>query len=184
MAHRTKQKYNSKLQGESILRTIFVLLFCFLVSFNAFGQIEPNSDEQVGVKEIYLARDDGNGKAGDRAESFLTTDIPIYCIVELNSSKSVTVKMNFVAVKTADWKPETNVATVSYKTNGAQDGVTFNAAPQSRWSPGSYRVDISINGKLAKSQSFEIQKSTQEQENKSKSAPKGKRLRGGRKIKS
>ncbi len=72
-------------------------MFCVLFGLNAFAQ-ETDEPQTVGVEEIYLAKDDGEGKAGGVSENFLTTDIPIYCVVQLNSPKPTTVKMNLVAV--------------------------------------------------------------------------------------
>lgn len=142
------------------LKTIFLLLLCSLFSLNVWAQIEKDeSKQEVGVEEIFLARDDGNGKFGEEATSFLTTDIPIHCSVQLNSVKAATVKMNFVAVKVAGVKPETKVVTVSYKTNGNQSRVNFSGAPEGFWTAGSYRIDIFVDGKAGGSKAFEIQKS-------------------------
>jgi len=138
-------------------------MFCVLFAFNAFaqdGEDEKNVEPQiVGVEEIYLAKDNGEGKAGDVAESFLTTDIPIYCVVQLNSSKPATVRMNFVAVSVQGVKAETKVISVNYKTNGKQNRVSFTGKPDGVWTAGSYRIDIYIDDKLAVGKSFEIKKS-------------------------
>ncbi len=70
--------------------------------------------------------------------------------------------MNFVAVKAGGLKPETKVVMVSYKTNGKHNVVNFNASPETVWAAGAYRVDILIDGKLAKGLEFEIKKSPKE----------------------
>jgi len=137
-------------------------MFCLLSAFNAFAQKddEKNAEPQiVGVEEVFLAKDNGEGKSGDVAESFLTTDIPIYCIVQLNSSKPATVKMNFVAVSVQGVKAESKVISVNYKTNGKQNRVSFTGKPDDVWTAGSYRIDIYIDDKLAIGKSFEIKKS-------------------------
>jgi hypothetical protein len=137
-------------------------MFCVLFTFNVFAQNEENEPQTVGVEEVYLAKDNGEGKAGDVAESFLTTDIPIYCIVQLNSSKPTTVKMNFVAVSVQGVKAESKVISVNYKTNGKQNRVSFTGKPDVFWTAGSYRIDIFINDKLAVGKTFEIKKSPSE----------------------
>ena len=110
----------------------------------------------------------------------MTTDVPIHCFVQLSSAKSVLVKMNFVAVKAVGLKSETKVVTVSYKTNGKQNAVTFNASPETIWAAGAYRADVLVDGKLAKSLEFEIKKSPKEiskekqPQPKTKSQPKAK----------
>ncbi len=148
------------------MKIILITMLCVLFAFNAFAQKEEdekNVEPQiVGVEEIYLAKDNGEGKVGETAESFLTTDIPIYCIVQLNSSKSATVKMNFVAVSVQGVKAETKVISVNYKTNGKQNRVSFTGKPDGVWTAGTYRIDIYIDDKLAVGKSFEIKKSPTE----------------------
>lgn len=144
------------------MKIIFITLLCLLFAFSAFAQVEEKEPQTVGVEEIYLAKDNGEGKAGDVAESFLTTDIPIYCVVQLNSTKSATVKMNFVAVDVKGVKAETKVLSVNYKTNGKQNQVNFTGKPDGVWTAGNYRIDVFIDGKLAGGQSFSIKKSPSE----------------------
>ncbi len=146
------------------MKIIFISLLCLIFASGAFAQIEekPQEPETVGVEDIHLAKDDGKGKAGEIAENFLTTDIPIYCVVQLNSSKPATVKMNFVAVDVKGVKAETKVITVSYKTNGKQNRVNFTGKPDKVWTAGNYRIDIFIDGKLVTGKSFEIKKSLTE----------------------
>lgn len=139
---------------------IFIFLLFTVFTLNIFAQIEQKTAvvRPVGIEEIYLAKDDGSGKAGDVAESFTTTDIPIYCVVQLDSMNPTTVKMNFVAVEVPGVKPETKVVSVSYKTNGAQNRVSFTGKPDGVWVAGNYRIDVFLDDKLAQSKNFEITK--------------------------
>lgn len=138
------------------MKIIFLLLLCFFFGFSVFGQSETDNNE-ITVRKISLARDDGKGNVGEEAAAFFTTDIPIHCSVELSSTKSTAVKMNFVVVEVKGLKSGKNIVSVSYKTNGKQDVVNFNASPADVWAAGNYRVDILLDGKLAESLSFEIQ---------------------------
>lgn len=110
----------------------------------------------AGVEELFLAKDDGNGKAGDVVSSFFTTDVPIYCVVQLDSDKPVTVKMNFVAVAVAGVKPDSKVVTTSYTTKEGQSRVNFTGKPFDKWNAGKYKVEIYLDGKLAKDLTFDI----------------------------
>jgi len=112
------------------------------------SQIAAYGQSSGGVDEIFLARDDGNGKAGEAVSRFFTTDIPIYCVVQLASDASVTVKMNFVAVAVAGVKPETKVVTTSYTTKQGQSRVNFSGKPYDKWSVGKYKVEIYVDGKF------------------------------------
>lgn len=131
-------------------------------------------DLGVQVEEIYLARDNGKGKAGEIVESFLTNDIPIHCIVQLDSMKPVTVKMVFVATNVRGVKPETKVIAVNYTTNGSQTQVNFTGKPEKNWFAGNYRIDIFINDKSAKSLEFEIKKTAQQIEKEKQTSTKSK----------
>ena len=143
------------------MKIILVSALCLLLAFAAFAQTdEKTPPETVAVEQMFLAKDNGEGKAGDEAESFLTTDIPIYCVIQLNSTKPATVKMNFVAVSVEGVKAETHVISVSYKTNGKQNRVSFTGKPEKLWTAGNYRIDIFIDDKLATGKSFEIKKAT------------------------
>lgn len=135
-----------------------IITLCLLFALSAFAQTDALTPEPetVGVEQIYLAKVNGEGKAGEAAESFLTTDIPIFCIVDLDSTKPATVKMNLVAVNVRGVKAESKVITVIYKTNGKQDRVSFKGKPDGAWTAGSYRIDIYIDDKLATGKTFEI----------------------------
>jgi hypothetical protein len=155
------------------LKFIIVLSLTLLFCLNVFAQSVESGTEN-SVTEITLARDDGHGKPGKDATSFTTTDIPIHCLVQLASTRAVTVKMNFVAVSVLGVKANKNVVTTSYKTDGNEDGVNFNGSPAGIWTAGRYRIDILLDDKLAKSLEFDIEKSPQEIELKNQFVPKQK----------
>lgn len=108
------------------------------------------------VEEVYLAKDDGKGKAGEQVTEFRIDDVPIYCVVLLDTNAKVTVKMNFVAVRVAGVKPETKVVTASYTTKETQNRVNFTGRPEGKWTPGRYRVDLFLDGKAASNLEFDI----------------------------
>lgn len=130
--------------------TIFIFL---LLAISAYSQADP---APPAVEEVYLARDNGEGKAGEQVTEFRTTDVPIYCVVLLDSNAKTIVKMNFVAVSVSGVKPETKVVTASYTTKEGQNRVNFTGRPEGKWTPGKYRVDLFVDGKMAKNVEFEI----------------------------
>lgn len=136
------------------MRFIHVLLFCLIFVANAVaqGDLLP----APAIEDVYLAKDDGRGKPGEPVSEFNTTDIPIHCVVVLDTQTAVTVKMNFVAVEVAGVKPETRVVSASYTTKGREDRVNFLGQPDGKWTPGKYRVDLFLDGKAAKSVGFLI----------------------------
>lgn len=139
------------------------LLACFLFAccFGVAGQEVVDSDVSVGIAEIYLAKDDGSGNAGDEATSFITTDVPIYCVVQLDSAMPVTVRMNLVAVAVRGVKAETRVVSSAYTTKENQNRVNFSGRPVGQWVAGRYRVDIFVGDSPAVSREFAVQKAAQ-----------------------
>lgn len=142
-------RFKVKVRISSLI--IFLLLFCS----GAFAQAEKPMPAG-GIEEVYLAKDDGNGKAGEQVSDFGTTDIPIHCVVLLESNASTVVKMNFVAMNVAGVKPETKVVTASYTTSQGQNRVNFTGTPEGKWTPGKYRVDLFLDGKKVKAVEFVI----------------------------
>ena len=155
------------------MKTFLVISLGLLFGLNTFAQsVATGKNSPVTIEEITLTRDDGKGKAGDVAENFLITDIPIHCFIQLDSDKATTVKLILVAVKAVGLKPETKSVSVSFTTDGEQNQVNFNASPKGVWAAGTYRADIYINEKLAASRTFEIEKPLQAAKNKQLAAPK------------
>ena len=142
------------------MKNLFLVLLLALSSFGVHAQVgQPVSVASSGVEEIYLAKDEA-GRTGETVESFLTGDIPIHCVVRLDSAKTANVKMNFVAEKVAGVKPETKVISVSYQTDGKQNQVNFTGRPDGFWIAGNYRIDIYIDDAAAASKRFQIKKLT------------------------
>ena len=148
------------------MKFIFLISLCLLLGLSVAGQTDNDKKPADGIADISLARDDGKGKAGEITEKFSVTDVPIHFLIQLDSDRAVTVKMNLIAVKAAGLKPETKSVNVSFTTDGTQNQVNFDASPNGVWAAGNYRADIYINGKLARSHIFDIEKSPNEVEKK------------------
>jgi len=129
------------------MKAAFIIAISLLLYGGALAQT-PVLMPSTGIEEVYLAKDDGEGKAGEQVTEFRTTDIPIYCVILLESNKQAIVKMNFVAVSVAGVKPETKVVTSSYTTKGGQNRVNFTGHPEGKWTAGKYRVDLFLDGSL------------------------------------
>lgn len=134
-------------------------IFCIiLINLLIASAVLAQNDQPLpaSIEEVYLARDNGEGKAGEQVTEFRVTDVPIYCVVLLDSQAKTVVKMNFVAVSVNGVKPETKVVTASYVTKDGQNRVNFTGRPDEKWAPGKYRVDLFLNGKIEKNIEFEI----------------------------
>ena len=138
------------------MRAVFLLIILLLTSIAAYSQAAPAAQS---IEEAYLARDDGEGKAGEQVADFTVNDVPIYCVVLLELPKTAVVKMNFVAVAVAGVKPDTKVVTASYTTKDGENRVNFTGRPDGKWTPGKYRVDLFLDGKIKRNLVFEIKSS-------------------------
>ena len=140
----------------SIIMRLFLLVLILLVSACAAMAQEAGAAPPVNIDNIYVAKDDGTGQAGDAASKFAPTDVPIYCVVMLDSTAPVTVRMNLVAAKVTGVKPDSKVLSVSYTTKDGQNRVNFTGRPAGKWVAGTYRVDIFLNDKFIKDVSFDV----------------------------
>jgi hypothetical protein len=134
------------------------LFIITIISLLASAAVHAQADglKTPAVEDLYLAKDNGSGKAGEPVSEFSSSDVPIYCVVLLDGPAKVTVKMNFVAVGVRGMKPETKVVTATYTTKEGQNRVNFTGRPETDWPPGRYRVDIFLDGKAAKTVEFDI----------------------------
>ncbi|HYJ90081.1 MAG TPA: hypothetical protein VEV84_02120 [Pyrinomonadaceae bacterium] len=136
-----------------------IALLLLLISVCSAGIYSQSTTGSVGIQDVYLAKDDGTGKAGEAATVFRPNDVPIYCVVQLDSTDSVTVKMNLIAENVPGVKAETKVVSTSYTTKNGQNRVDFNGRPSGKWTVGRYRAEIFIDGKLSKNLAFDIKES-------------------------
>ena len=142
------------------MKIILIACVCLFFALNASGQIEKVLPAPpVGIEKITLMRDDGDGNAGEETAVFNLTDSPIHCRVLLDSVKSSVVKMNLIALNVSGLKADTEIISVSYKTNGEENIVNFTGSPGDVWLAGKYRMDIFVNGKFAGNKEFEFIKS-------------------------
>ncbi len=155
LAHNICKLPDRRLRSEFVKTFLPLILVCLLFCSAANAQ-EADEPKPVGIEQLYLAKDDGTGKAGDPETDFTATDIPIFCVVVLDSDKSVTVKMNLVVVNVPGVRTETRVVSTRYTTKNNEDRVNFSGNPQGLWIAGKYRVDVYIDDKLVKKQDFEI----------------------------
>lgn len=137
------------------------LVFIFVTGLGAFAQEADPVPVKTGIFEVYFAKDDGTGKAGEEATSFVTTDVPIYCVVQLDSAVPTTVKMNLVAVAVPGVKAQTKVVSTTYTTKDNQDRVNFSGRPAGQWVAGRYRVDIFVGNSAVVSREFAVHNAVQ-----------------------
>jgi hypothetical protein len=120
-------------------------------AFAACGKSGPTT-----VESITIARDDGSGKAGDAVESLKPTDHEFHASIKFDKGNDVKVKADLIAVDTPEGK-NINVLTQDYDLGGINNTVDLKCSLPRDWPAGSYRIDVSLDGKLAKSKEFKIE---------------------------
>ena len=138
------------------MKALFLLVLFTISCQVALAQEPQTTPSAPRIEEVFLAKDNGMGKAGEQVAEFGINDIPIHCVVLLESPTKMVVRMNFVAVNVAGVKPDTKVVSASYTTSEGQNRVNFTGRPDGIWTAGKYRVDLFLDGKLVKNIEFDI----------------------------
>ena len=105
-----------------------------------------------------MRKDDGKGQISDeKTETFSSSDKKIHCYIHWENPKSgITIKFVYIAVDAGTLKNETikevNLVTVNDTDNLAHSSLT----PNRPFPKGSYKVDIYLNDKLARTVEYEI----------------------------
>lgn len=133
------------------------MLFILLASGSIYSQVPAAAVVADGkITELYLAKDDGKGAEGERAENFELADIPIYCIVKLNAPGGTNVKMILLAATVPGIKSGSKVVTTTYTLKDREDQVTFYGQPTDKWLAGKYKVELYLDNKLERTLDFNI----------------------------
>jgi hypothetical protein len=144
---------NSKLAYAAV----WSILVCLTTVLSALAQ--SGKVTTIAVDNLYLAKGDGTGKPGEPAEWFYSTEVPIYVVVMIEPAKAAAITMRFVAVEVPGLKPDSKILSTNYNLPEGSNTVWFTGRPfGSNWIGGRYRVDILLDGSVAKSQEFEIRK--------------------------
>ena len=125
--------------GGNPLKALLLFSLIGLVTVAAFSQ---SADRAVGIQDVYLAKDNGKGEPGTAATVFAPTDIPIYCVVQLDATGSITVKMELIAENVPGVKAQSKVVSTTYTTKKGENRVDFNGRPSGKWVAGRYRSQI------------------------------------------
>lgn len=144
---------------------IFVVLACNLGNKKNANQTtnradtNDNSAESADsgvVKEIHMAKDDGNGDPGEETNSFSPGDRTIHCVVKLNEAKARTkLKFSWWIVD-ADGTKDQKVKDIEYTTRALENIVHAHLTLPQDWPKGKYKVEIYVDGNLEKTLGYVV----------------------------
>jgi Flp pilus assembly protein TadD len=113
------------------------------------------STAEVFIRQSYLAKNN-DGKPGEPTMSFVPSDRTIYCVLDLSTARAGT-RVRFVW-KTVEIEGSRNeeIKTVEYVTKPLEDKVQGNLSLPRDWPTGTYKVEVYLNGTLAKTISYRV----------------------------
>ena len=138
----------------------FVVLACSNASKNTNTNSNSNSnsnsststDSDLGsglaIKEIHMAKDDGNGDPGDETDSFAPSDRTIHCVTTLKEAKSGTQMKFSWWIVDADGTKNKKIKDIDYSTRALENVVHGHLTLPQDWPVGKYKVQIYVNGDL------------------------------------
>ncbi len=108
------------------------------------------------MTDAELARDDGSGRAGQRVSGFRAKDNPLHCVASLNKPREgVRVRFVWTAVD-AGGERERVLAAAEYVTRPGESRADGVASLPREWPRGRYRVQVILNGRVAKTVDFNV----------------------------
>jgi hypothetical protein len=148
---------------------VFVLLACNLGKNANTGSSNANSNSNSDtmaeadtgsgnfIKEIHMAKDDGNGAPGERTNTFDPGDRTVHCVTSLKEAKSGTAMKFSWWIVDADGTKNQKIKDIDYKTRALENVVHGHLTLPQDWPQGKYKVQVYINGDLDKTVFYSVQ---------------------------
>jgi hypothetical protein len=144
---------------------LFAVLACNIGknnNTNNSNNNNSNTDTQTGsgaaIKDMYMAKDDGNGKPGDHTSSFEPGDHTIHCVATLKDSKAGTdMKFSWWIVETEDGTKNQKIKDIDYSTKPLENVIHGHLTLPRDWPKGKYKVEVYVNGDLDKTVNYTVE---------------------------
>lgn len=108
------------------------------------------------IKELHLAKDDGNGAPGEETNAFSPGDRTIHCVARLADAKSGT-KMRFSWwIIDAEGAKNEKIRDNDYTTRANEDIVHGLLTLPEDWPSGKYKVEVYVNNNLEETARFSV----------------------------
>ena len=109
------------------------------------------------LSDAHMARDDGKGDPGDETDTFNAKDRTIHCVTTLKDPKSGTqLKFSWYVVEAEGGKNE-KIRDIEYTTRALDNVVHGHLVAPRDWPPGTYKVEIYVNGNLEQTVPYSVQ---------------------------
>ena len=118
-------------------------------------EVDPGSG--VAIKEIHMAKDDGNGQPGNETTSFEPGDRTIHCVTTLSTPKTGT-QMRFAWwMVDAGGSRNEKFKEIEYTTRPREYLVHGHLTFSKDWPTGKYKVQVYVNGDLDRTVFFSVE---------------------------
>ena len=117
---------------------------------NSGSQTASDGDQGSGseIKDIHMAKDDGNGSPGEETDTFEPGDRTIHCVTTLKEAKSGTGMRFAWWIVDADGSQNQKVKDIDYTTRALENVVHAHLTLPQDWPTGKYKVQVYVNGDL------------------------------------
>ena len=124
---------------------------------NSQASTDPDLGSGEAIKEIHMAKDDGNGSPGDETDTFAPGDRTIHCVTTLKTAKSGTqMKFSWWLVD-ADGTQNRKIKDIDYKTRALENIVHGHLTLPQDWPVGKYKVQVYVNGDIDRTVFYTVQ---------------------------
>ena len=123
---------------------------------NSSPQVEQASSDSA-IKEIHMAKDDGNGAPGEKTTTFDSSDRTLHAVATLKESKAGTgMKFSWWIVD-ADGTQNKKIKDIDYTTKALENIIHGHLTLPQRWPAGKYKVQVYVNDNLDRTIPFTVE---------------------------
>ena len=144
---------------------VFVVLACNLsknsnTNSNSNSNSNSNTSSDLGsgqaIKEIHMAKDDGNGAPGEETDTFAPGDRTVHCVATLKNAKSgMPMKFSWWIVD-ADNTKNQKIKDIDYTTGALENVIHGHLTLPQDWPVGKYKVQVYVNGDLDRTLAYSV----------------------------
>ena len=126
---------------------------------NSNSNTSTTSDEGSGstIKEIHMAKDDGNGAPGDETESFSPSDRTVHCVATMKQAKAGTQMKFSWWIVDAEGSKNQKIKEIDYTTKPLENIVHGHLSLPQNWPSGKYKCQVYVNGDLDKTVNYVVE---------------------------
>lgn len=149
---------------------VFVVLACNLgkkgntntnvnsnVNTNSQATADTNLGPGLAIKELHMAKDDGNGDPGEKTNTFEPGDRTLHCVATLKEAKSGTQMRFSWWIVDADGSQNQKIKEINYRTRALENIVHGHLTLPQNWPTGKYKVEVYVNGDLDQTAFYTVQ---------------------------